>query len=170
MKIEKDKVVTLSYELHSDDDNNQRVFVEKTDSNNPFVFIFGTQSLLPVFEENVGGLSVGDTFTFSISASDGYGEVDKDSIVDLPLDVFKQDGILMMDILKIGSTLPMSDQDGNQMPGKILAITGDFVTMDFNHPLAGKPLHFTGEVVAIRDASPDELAHGHVHGEGGHHH
>ncbi len=170
MKIENDKVVTLSYELHSEDNDNQRVFVEKTDSSNPFVFIFGTQSLLPVFEDNVSGLSVGDTFAFSISPEDGYGMVDEESIVEIPLDIFKQDGVLMMDILKVGSVLPMTDQDGNQMPGKILAIGGESVKMDFNHPLAGKPLHFTGEVVEVREASPEELAHGHVHGAGGHHH
>jgi FKBP-type peptidyl-prolyl cis-trans isomerase SlyD len=170
MKIENDKVVTLSYELNSEDDNNQRVFIEKTDSENPLVFIFGNGFLLPVFEENVAGKVVGDKFSFSIEAADAYGELDKESIVDIPLDMFRQDGILMMDVLKIGSTLPMHDQDGNQMMGKVIAITGDAVTMDFNHPLAGKPLHFTGEVVEIRDASPEELEHGHVHGTGGHHH
>jgi FKBP-type peptidyl-prolyl cis-trans isomerase SlyD len=170
MKIENDKVVTLSYELNSEDDNNQRVFIEKTDSENPLVFIFGNGFLLPVFEENVAGKVVGDKFSFSIEAADAYGELDKESIVDIPLDMFRQDGILMMDVLKIGLTLPMHDQDGNQMMGKVIAVTGDAVTMDFNHPLAGKPLHFTGEVVEIRDASPEELEHGHVHGAGGHHH
>jgi len=170
MKIENDKVVTLSYELQSDDDNKQRVFIEKTDEENPLVFIFGNGQLLPVFEENIMGKAVGDDFSFSINPIDAYGELDKDSIVDLSLDMFRQDGVLMMEILKIGSTLPMHDQDGNQMMGKIIAITGESVTMDFNHPLAGKPLHFTGQIVDIRDASQEELEHGHVHGAGGHHH
>jgi FKBP-type peptidyl-prolyl cis-trans isomerase SlyD len=170
MKIENDKVVSLSYELHSEDDNKQRIFVEKQDAENPLVFIFGNGNLLPVFEENLSGKAIGDTFAFSIDAVDAYGEFDKDSVVDLPIDLFKQDGILMMDILKIGSSLPMADQDGNQLMGKIIAITGDAVTMDFNHPLAGKPLHFTGEVIEIREANPEELEHGHVHGAGGHHH
>ena len=170
MKIEKNKVVTLSYELHSSLDNKQKTFIEKTDSTMPFVFIFGEGNLIPGFEENVNGLSVGDKFSFDIAPENAYGPSDKDAIVDIPIDVFKQDGIIMMDMLKIGSMLPMSDQDGNRMNGKIIAVTGDSVTMDFNHPLAGQNLHFSGEVVAIRDASPEELEHGHVHGEGGHHH
>ncbi len=170
MKIEKDKVVTLSYELHSDDDNNERVFVEKTDVANPLVFIFGNGNLLPVFESNVAGKAVGDAFAFSIPASDGYGEHVAEEIAEVPIDVFKQDGILMEDVLKIGNVVPLSDQDGNQMIGKIVSVNAETVTIDFNHPLAGKPLHFVGEVVEIRDASPDELAHGHVHGAGGHQH
>ncbi|MEI6815224.1 MAG: peptidylprolyl isomerase [Bacteroidota bacterium] len=170
MKIEKNKVVTLSYELHASDDGVVKTFIEKTDNENPFVFIFGDGGLIPTFEQNVEGLVVGDTFSFSINADEAYGQSEKENIVDIPIDVFKQDGILMMDMLKIGSTLPMSDNEGNRMMGTILAITGDSVTMDFNHPLAGKNLHFTGSVVAVRDASPEELDHGHVHGEGGHHH
>jgi FKBP-type peptidyl-prolyl cis-trans isomerase SlyD len=170
MKIEQNKVVTLSYELHSTDERKQKVLIEKTDSANPFVFIFGMGNLIPSFEENVSGLSVGDKFTFSIEAEEGYGPVDKDAIVDIPIDVFKQDGIIMMDILKIGSMLPMSDNEGNRMDGKIIAVTGEAVTLDFNHPLAGRPLHFSGEVVEVRDASQEELEHGHVHGAGGHHH
>jgi len=170
MKIEQNKVVTLSYELHSTDERKQKVLIEKTDSANPFIFIFGMGGLIPSFEENVNGLSVGDKFTFSIEPEDGYGPVDKDAIVDIPIDVFKQDGIIMMDLLKIGSVLPMSDNEGNRMDGKIIAVTGEAVTLDFNHPLAGRPLHFSGEVVDIRDASQEELEHGHVHGAGGHHH
>lgn len=170
MKIEQNKVVTLSYELHSTDERKQKVLIERTDSANPFVFIFGMGNLIPSFEENVSGLSVGDKFAFSIEAEEGYGPVDKDAIVDIPIDVFKQDGIIMMDILKIGSMLPMSDNEGNRMDGKIIAVTGEAVTLDFNHPLAGRPLHFSGEVVEVRDASPEELDHGHVHGAGGHHH
>jgi FKBP-type peptidyl-prolyl cis-trans isomerase SlyD len=170
MKIEQNKVVTLSYELHSTDERNQKVLIEKTDSANPFVFIFGTGNLIPSFEENVSGLSVGEKFTFSIEAEEGYGPIDKEAIVDIPIDTFKQDGILMMEILKIGSVLPMTDNEGNRMDGKIIAVTGEAVTLDFNHPLAGRPLHFNGEVVEVRDASPEELEHGHVHGAGGHHH
>lgn len=170
MKIEQNKVVTLAYELHSTDERKQKVLIEKTDSTNPFVFIFGTGNLIPSFEENVSGLSVGEKFAFSIEPEEGYGTVDKDAIVDIPIDVFKQDGIIMMDILKIGSMLPMSDNEGNRMDGKIIAVTGEAVTLDFNHPLAGRPLHFSGEVVDVRDASPEELDHGHVHGAGGHHH
>jgi FKBP-type peptidyl-prolyl cis-trans isomerase SlyD len=69
-----------------------------------------------------------------------------------------------------GNILPMSDHEGNQLQGLVEEITADFVKMDFNHPLAGKNLHFIGSVLSIRDASAEEIDHGHVHGEGGHHH
>jgi FKBP-type peptidyl-prolyl cis-trans isomerase SlyD len=73
-------------------------------------------------------------------------------------------------MVKVGNMLPMVDQDGNRMQGLVIDINDDFVTMDFNHPLADKDLHFVGKVLNIRNASADEIAHGHVHGEGGIHH
>jgi FKBP-type peptidyl-prolyl cis-trans isomerase SlyD len=73
-------------------------------------------------------------------------------------------------MVKVGNVLPMTDSDGNQMRGSVQEITGEHVRMDFNHPLAGQDLHFAGEVLEIRDATKEELSHGHVHGPGGHHH
>ena len=73
-------------------------------------------------------------------------------------------------ILQIGNILPMSDNEGNMLRGKVLAFNDKEVTMDFNHPLADMELHFNGAVLSIRAATIDELAHGHVHGEHGHHH
>jgi FKBP-type peptidyl-prolyl cis-trans isomerase SlyD len=74
------------------------------------------------------------------------------------------------DILQIGAMLPMQDQDGNPMDGKLVEIGDETVKLDFNHPLAGESLHFTGKVESVREATSDELDHGHVHGEGGHQH
>jgi FKBP-type peptidyl-prolyl cis-trans isomerase SlyD len=74
------------------------------------------------------------------------------------------------DMVAAGNYLPMVDDQGNNMQGLVVEVSEEFVVMDFNHPLAGKDLHFQGEVVNVREASAEEQAHGHVHGEGGHHH
>ena len=73
-------------------------------------------------------------------------------------------------MLKPGSFIPMQDQDGHPLQGKVLSVGESDVKLDFNHPMAGKNLHFTGEIVEVRDASDEELNHGHVHGHGGHQH
>ena len=73
-------------------------------------------------------------------------------------------------MLKIGAIIPMQDNEGHHMRGVVVKVGINDVSMDFNHPLAGQHLRFEGEVVALRAATEDELAHGHVHGPGGHHH
>jgi FKBP-type peptidyl-prolyl cis-trans isomerase SlyD len=88
----------------------------------------------------------------------------------LPKDVFKIDGELQEDMLVEGNIIPLQDQQGNPMQGVVLEIGGDTVKMDLNHQLAGKTLHFSGEVLEVREATKEEIAHGHVHGPDGHHH
>ena len=122
------------------------------------------------FEENLAGLVVGNNFSFSIDAANAYGELEPEALVDIPMDVFKVDGVIDMSMLKIGNMIPMSDRDGNRLDGRVTAINGDTVKMDFNHPLAGHNLHFSGEVIEVRDASQEELAHGHAHTPGMHEH
>jgi FKBP-type peptidyl-prolyl cis-trans isomerase SlyD len=73
-------------------------------------------------------------------------------------------------MFQVGAMIPMSDSEGNHMQGKIVEVDEENVKMDFNHPLAGTDLHFQGEILDIREATEDELAHGHVHGEHGHQH
>ena len=69
-----------------------------------------------------------------------------------------------------GAFVPMNDQEGNPMQGLVLEIGDETIKMDFNHPMAGLDLFFTGQILDVREATPEELDHGHVHGEGGHHH
>jgi FKBP-type peptidyl-prolyl cis-trans isomerase SlyD len=132
--------------------------------------LFGAGGLIPAFEENLAGLVVGNNFSFSIDAANAYGELEPEALVDIPMDVFKVDGVIDMSMLKIGNMIPMSDRDGNRLDGRVTAINGDTVKMDFNHPLAGHNLHFSGEVIEVRDASQEELAHGHAHTPGMHEH
>jgi FKBP-type peptidyl-prolyl cis-trans isomerase SlyD len=87
-----------------------------------------------------------------------------------PMNVFEVEGKVDTEVVKVGAMLPMQDQNGNPMHGVILEMKETAVKMDFNHVLAGKDLHFTGKILDVREASAEELEHGHVHGPGGHEH
>jgi FKBP-type peptidyl-prolyl cis-trans isomerase SlyD len=146
------------------------VFFEKTEKENPFTFLYGTGSLLPDFENNISGLKSGDSFDFSIAYDEAYGDYDEEKVVSVPKTAFKVDGKMNEDIIRMGNVIPMQDSEGNHLQGEIVGIDFSSVQMDFNHPLAGMDLYFKGEIVEVRDAQPEELEHGHVHGPGGHHH
>lgn len=168
MAIEANKVVTLSYRL-SDHKTGEKI--EETSKENPMVFLFGSGSLVPEFEINIHGKNIGDAFKFTILAENAYGNKSKDDVVQIPIDSFlNEDGEIEDEFVFVGANLPMSDNDGNEMEGTVLAITKDYIEMDFSHPLAGTDLSFEGEILGIREATTDELNHGHVHGEGGHNH
>lgn len=160
--IAPNKVVSLSYTLML----NSGELADEATADQPLVFIHGIGQTLPAFDDQLDGLSVGDTFSFTLSAEDGYGESSPNYVVEIPKNIFEGPDV-PDDILEIGATLPMQDQDGNPMDGVVLEIGEDTVTMDFNHPLAGEALGFSGTVLDIREATQEELDHGHVHGEGG---
>ncbi|PWK27061.1 FKBP-type peptidyl-prolyl cis-trans isomerase SlyD [Arcicella aurantiaca] len=170
MQITNEKVVTLMYELTVTDADGEKELIETVEQEDPMAFIQGMSGLPEAFEENIEGLSVGDTFEFSIPAEDGYGEYDPTAVVELPKDIFKVDGEYVEEMLEVGNYLPMTDDRGNQLNGRVLAVEADFVRMDFNHPLADKEMFFKGTILGVRDATQSEIEHGHVHGEGGVHH
>lgn len=163
MKIQNNTVVLVSYQLHANYPQQEKKHIETADSNNPLTFLFGSGGLIPGFERNLNGLSTGEKFSFSIEADEAYGNIDSSAVIDLPIDIFKVDNVIDFEVLKPGNVLPMSDNEGNNMNGKVVSFNDKEVKMDFNHPLAGQVLHFSGEVVEVREASPDELSHGHVH-------
>ena len=168
--IEDKKVVSVSYQLRVNE-KGKETLVEETEANNPFVFLSGTGNLLEAFENNLKGLKPGDMFDFTIDYKNGYGERDADNIAEIPLDAFKDEkGVLDLEMIKVGNILPMTDNEGNRLSGLVESVGTEFIKMDFNHPLAEKDLHFTGKVLEVRNATDEEMAHGHVHGEGGHHH
>ncbi|MCF0178326.1 MAG: peptidylprolyl isomerase, partial [Bacteroidales bacterium] len=152
MEIKENSVVHLSYKLEVDG----RI-ADEAGADRPLDFIFGLGYLLPKFEENIAGKKVGDKFDFRLSAADGYGQVDPNAVVALPKNIFEVDGKLAEDLLFVGNVIPMMNSMGGVMPGKVLEIGPDSVTMDFNHPMAGKDLHFTGEVLLVREATDEEL-------------
>lgn len=170
MTITDDKAVTVNYYLTASKNNAPEELIEETSKDHPFVFLFGYGSVLPDFESNLSGKSKGDKFDFKISAKNGYGDFEKDYVVSIDKAAFFVDGKFDDSRVKVGHDLEMSDADGNPLMGRVISITDAAVEMDFNHPLAGYELHFIGEVLDVRDATPEELDHGHVHGPGGHHH
>jgi FKBP-type peptidyl-prolyl cis-trans isomerase SlyD len=129
----------------------------------------GVGQMIPDFENNVVGLNAGDTFSFGIAAIDAYGERTDEAIIDLDQEMFKKEGELMEEVA-LGNVIPLQDQEGRMVPATVLAINETTVTVDVNHPLAGQDLHFTGEVLEVREATGEEISHGHVHGPGGHQH
>ncbi len=172
MIIENKKVVAVNYHLTGTNlKSGEQKLVEKTTTENPFVFLVGVGHLLEDFEKNLSGKKVGDTFDFKISADRGYGLRMEEYLVNIPIDAFKDEkGEINREMLKVGGMLPMVDNQGNHLQGIIENVGIDSVKMDFNHPLAGHDLHFVGEVLEVRTATDEELDHGHVHGKGGHHH
>ncbi|HNY07600.1 MAG TPA: FKBP-type peptidyl-prolyl cis-trans isomerase [Bacteroidales bacterium] len=168
MKINKNTVVSLTYQLRLD--NAQGEIVETVTSENPFTMLFGSGNLLEAFENNLHGKDAGDHFEFSLSCNEAYGETLEEAITDLPIEIFMIDGKIDDQMLTVGNFIPMQDQTGNTLHGRVVKRGLDKVTMDFNHPMAGKNLHFEGDILSVREGTAEELTHGHVHGEGGHHH
>jgi len=168
MTVSQNKVVSLTYELKIDNASGE--VVDMADASEPLVFIYGTGNLLPKFEAHIFNLKVKDNFEFTLSAADAYGDFTEDAIVTLPIDVFMMDGKIDPEMLRIGNVIPMQDNEGHPLEGVVKSVEKDNVIMDFNHPMAGKNLHFTGSILELRDATPEEISHGHVHGPHGHHH
>ena len=159
MKIEKNKVVSLSYELTVEGKT-----ADKAGSDAPLEYIHGTGMLLPKFESEVDGKEVGDTFEFTLSPEEGYGTYDPRYEIDIPLAAFEVDGKLRDDLLVPGNVIPMLNSDGQVVQGVVKSVGEQSVKMDFNHPMAGKTLHFTGKVEKVREATEKELTEG-LHGE-----
>lgn len=160
----KNKVISVNYNLFKDTAEGE--MIESTEGKAPLTFLSGMGQMIPDFENNVANLNVGDTFSFGIKAENAYGSKTDEAIMDLPQDIFMQDGKLV-DEVQPGNMLPLQDQNGGVVPAIVVKINETTVTMDLNHPLADQDLHFTGNVVEVREATADEISHGHVHGEGG---
>jgi FKBP-type peptidyl-prolyl cis-trans isomerase SlyD len=168
--VAQNSVVTLTYDLSVTDDNQQKVLVEQAESDEPMVFLFGHSGLPEEFENQLDGKNAGDSFSFSLTPDQAYGDYDQQAVVQIPKQVFEIDGKVDDQMLEVGNYLPMADNEGNHMQAKVVEVGDEMVTMDFNHPLAGMVMHFDGKVVEVRPATAEELSHGHVHGDGGHHH
>jgi FKBP-type peptidyl-prolyl cis-trans isomerase SlyD len=168
MKIGKNKVVTMTYTLRLHDEQGE--VVQKVDEKRPFVQLFGVGTLLPAFEENLDGLEKGDTFGFELHAEQAYGNPSDEAIIELEKSIFEIDGQIDTEMVAEGKMVTMQDQHGNPIDGKVIAIKEESVIMDFNHPLAGEDLYFSGSILDVRQAAPEEISHGHIHGPDGHHH
>ena len=159
MKISKDKVVEFIYELEVDGN-----IVDHTTKERPLDYIHGTHGILPKLEAHIEGMEAGDKFTVTLAPEDAYGQVDPNKIIDLPKTAFEVNGEIREDLLVPGTRIPMMNSMGAVIPGVVLEVTENTVKMDLNSEMAGKTLHFTGEIISVREATEKELAEG-LHGE-----
>src|SRR5579862_3603641 len=117
MKIEPQKVVSLTYDLYVKDENGNEGLVESATEEQPLTFLFGAGQMLPKFEENLNALSTGDNYDFQLSAEDAYGNYDEEAVADLPLSMFAN-----TDMPGVGSILPLQDNHGNRFQGKVVSV------------------------------------------------
>lgn len=130
----------------------------------PFDYIQGTHMLIPMLEAEIEGKEEGDRFECVVPPEEGYGEYSLHLVFDIPKSSFMMDGKLREDLLQVGKYIPMLNQRGEVCNGMIVEIKEEQVTMDFNPPMAGKTMHFTGEIISVREATEKELTEG-LHGE-----
>jgi len=160
MHIEARKIVTLNYTLT---DNEGNVIDQSTDSS--FAYLHGASNIIPGLENALAGKSAGDSLNVSVEPSEAYGEHDPEKTQSVPRNMFPEDTEI-----EVGMQFHAQGPGGETLVVTIAGIEGDTITVDGNHPLAGIPLNFAVEVIEVRDASEEELDHGHVHGAGGHDH
>jgi FKBP-type peptidyl-prolyl cis-trans isomerase SlyD len=154
--VSKDSMVTLTYDLRLDGKDGE-VFESATEAS-PLIFLHGAGLMIPAFEEQLIGKKSGEKFEIAIPAVSGYGEINEEAVVELPIDIFKVDGKADEKLLMPGNSIPMMSAHGQRMDGIVVSVENETVTMDFNHPLAGEDLHFTGTILEVREATPEEIS------------
>jgi FKBP-type peptidyl-prolyl cis-trans isomerase SlyD len=161
MKIRANSVVAIDYTLKGDDGD----VIDSSEGQGPLHYLHGHGNIVEGLEEALDGLGVGDALQVTVSPEKGYGERNEELVFDVP----KQH--LPADLTpERGMQLTMTSDDGDAMPVTITKVMVSSVEVDANHELAGKTLHFSVNVRHIRQATADELAHGHAHSPGHHHH
>lgn len=158
--IAKDSVVYFNYTLKDDEGN-----VLDQSQGQPLAYLHGYGNIIPGLEKQLLDKKVGDKFTTSIAPEEAYGEYSDEYVQEVPKANFQG-----VDNIEAGMQFQSQTDDGHVMLVTVRDVQDDIVIVDANHPLAGKTLHFDVEVVEIREATAEELAHDHVHGAGGHHH
>ncbi len=161
MSISQNKVVTIHYQVVDVDSNE---LIDSSEGGAPMVYLHGHQNIIPGLEKALEGKKAGDELKVTVVAADAYGVYSDERVQQVPMAAFEG-----VDQIEPGMAFTAQTEHG---PVSLIVTEVDetTVTVDANHPLAGKDLRFSVKVEAVRDASAEELAHGHVHGEGGHHH
>lgn len=151
------KYVTVAYELYTDNDKGIHELVEKAPIEHPFQFISGLGIALDSFESKILALAEGETFDFVLKVDEAYGPYEQDHVIELPKETFAINGRFDKDMVYPGTVLPLVNADGMRFQGLVLELKDNTVIIDLNHPLAGKDLHFKGQVVTMRDATNEEI-------------
>ncbi len=160
MQVGKNKVVAIDYKLT----DSQGQLIDSSEQHGALYYIQGNGDLLPALEAQLEGKKAGDNVKTKIAAKDGYGERNDSLCQEVPRAQFENAANL-----QVGMQFEVETEHGDIVVA-VTKIEGDNVTVDGNHPLAGMELNFDVTVKEVREASAEELAHGHVHGPGGHHH
>lgn len=153
-------VVSMEYKLTVDGE-----VLDSSDEAGPLQFLAGYGNIIPGLESEMTGMKIGDSKNVTVQPGDGYGEFDEEAFTDVSRSEFPPD-------LKLeeGMELHVTDEDGDHQVAYVAEFDDKTVKLDFNHPLAGDVLEFSVKVVALREPTEEELDHGHVHEDGGHHH
>ena len=161
MTIAQHKIVTIHYKVV---DVASGEVIDSSEGGQPMTYLHGAQNIIPGLEQALEGKQVGDEFEVTVAPADAYGEYSEDRVQQVPMAAFEG-----VENVEPGMAFTAQTEHG---PINLIVTEVDeaVVTVDANHPLAGKSLSFSVQVESVRDASEEELAHGHVHGEGGHQH
>lgn len=160
MQIESNSVVTLHYTLKDNDGN----VIDMSDDGS-FLYLHGAMNIVPGLENALAGKKKGEEFSVSVSPEEGYGVKEDEQIQEVPREMFEGN-----EDLQVGAQFHAQGPDGAAVVVTIAEVKDDVVVVDGNHALAGKDLNFEVKVVDVREASEEEISHGHVHGEHGHQH
>lgn len=157
MSTTTNKYITVAYELFTAGTEGKDELVEKAPAEHPFQFISGMGTTLDAFEVQIVPLAKGDKFDFTLTVDEAYGDYEQERVIELSKDTFKVDGHFDKERIYPGAVVPLMNADGARFNGLIAEVTDNTVTVDLNHPLAGKALHFVGEVTESREATNEEV-------------
>ncbi|HKJ27235.1 MAG TPA: peptidylprolyl isomerase [Anaerolineales bacterium] len=157
-QVAKDLAVTIDYKLTIDGE-----IIDSSEEDGPLDYLHGHENIIPGLERELTGMKIGEQKNVTVAPEDGYGTVDEEAMLEVPRSEFPNEVPL-----EIGIELEVTDQEGDMLFATIVEVGNKTVKLDTNHPLAGKALDFDVTVVDLREASEEEIAHGHVHT--GHHH
>lgn len=163
MTITENTVVQLHYRLSEENAGGE--LIENTYDSESLIFLVGTGEMMDAFENQLIGLEDKALFSFTIPFADAYGELNEEAVGEVPKSLFDIDGVDQEDLLVVGRILPLHDDNGESFYGTVLEVGDENVTIDFNHPLAGINLYFSGEILNVREATALEIENGYAEGQ-----
>ena len=154
MNIQNNSAVSFHYKLTDDDG----ISIDSSEGKESLGYLHGAGNIIPGLEKALEGKTIGDSLTVAVTAAEGYGEVQKELIQEVPKEAFQG-----VDNIEVGMQFEAQTGQGGTVPVTVIAVTDEIVTVDGNHPLAGKNLNFDVTIEEVREASEEELARGHLH-------
>ncbi len=154
--VKNDLVVVMDYSLRVDGE-----VIDSSSESEPMQYLQGHQNIIPGLESEMEGMKIGESKDVVVSPAEGYGELDDEAFIEVPKNQFPEHIPV-----EVGTELQVENEEGQPVYARIDKIENNIVTLNFNHPLAGKELNFTVTVLALREPNAEELANGHVHQHG----